>query len=181
MVQSNEFKGASLAEAVRNATAVYGKSWKRMGRDDICFDLSRELSDFKREAARAEDRAEALRREAERLADEARRDAKSALVETALAAAGYFGSAAKAWRRMRSVKNLGDLKWTDYLRLVPVLGAAYAAASDALDAVRNSNAARRLARQASTEEREADRLGDEIVRIAEASRRAGCGSRRNTS
>lgn len=171
---SNEFNGATLAEAIRAATAQERRKRCAFEKKDICTDLAIELSDFKREATRAEDRAADLRREAESLADLARQEASEALLDAALAAAGYFGSAARAWRRMRSIRNLGDLRWGDYLRLLPFIGGALSSAHNALNAVRNSFKSKALAQKAREEQLAAEQLGDEIVRIADEYSRSGC-------
>lgn len=178
-MQSNEFKGADLKDAVRKATAAYRQPEIEL--TDVCSDLAIRLSDFKREAGRAADRAETLRREADRLASSARQAARDALLNAALAAAGYFGAAARALRRLQSIRHLSELRWGDYLRLIPFVGSAFAASANALKAVKDSLEAETLSRKADDEEREAEQLGEEIVRIADEYTRSGCGENRNLS
>ncbi len=59
MPKQNHFKGANLAQAVAQATAVYRKPHADLEHKDACGDLALDLDDFKREAARALDRAAA--------------------------------------------------------------------------------------------------------------------------
>lgn len=175
---SNEFKGSTLAEAIHAATAPERRIRRVAENKNICSDLAIELGDLKREATRAEDRAESLRKESEALAESAKRDSNDALFDAAFAAAGYFGSAARAWRRFRSIRNLSDLRWGDYLSILPGIGAALSAALNALNAVRDSLRSRALAQQAREEQQEAERLGDEIVRLASEYGRSGCDASR---
>ena len=118
MVQSNEFKGANLAEAVRGATAAYDRKMSIIERKDICRDLAMRLSDFRREAGRAED----LQRDAEALAQSARREANEALIGAAVAVAGAFGTAARTLRMFQSLRTLRQLTWRDWAGLIPVIG-----------------------------------------------------------
>ncbi len=180
MVNSNEFKGARLAEAVRQATAAYRWDSPRLECKDACTDLALDLADFKREAARALDSAEELMRQSERLADAARRDALQAVVNSAIAAAGAFGSAARALRILKGLR-FNELSRRDWIGLIPLVGGGFLAGANALDAIKNSDEARRLAQNAERDYRNADRLGDEIVRIAEEYRRSNCGSSNRVS
>ncbi|MFQ5562993.1 MAG: hypothetical protein ACE5FO_05435 [Parvularculaceae bacterium] len=147
-----------------------------MEQKDICSDLAIDLLDFKREAARAAERAEELKREAEELVQQARRAANEALIGAALAAAGAFGTAAKTLRIFRSLRKLRDLTFRDWLGLAPVIGGAYIAGSNALDAIRDSLEARQLSREAQRESQKADSLGAELARIAWEYRQSGCDS-----
>ncbi len=172
MVRSNEFTADSFAGAIKKATAAYDRS-QILEHKDRCSDLAFDLADFKREAARAEDRAEDLKRRSEELARSARRNAQDAVVSAAIAAAGAFGSAIRAFRILKRL-NLKDLKRRDWLGLVPVLGGGLLAGANALDAVRDSLEARRLAQEAERESQNANRLGEEIIEIAEKYRRFNC-------
>lgn len=119
-------------------------------------------------------------RASETLADSARRAALEALVSAAIAAAGAFGSAARGLRILRGLR-LRDLSRRDWIGIIPVIGGSLLAAANAYDAVRDSVEARRLAREAGQESLNADRLGDEILRIAEEYRRTGCDPARRLS
>lgn len=174
MVQSNEFKGANLAEAVRRATVAYGRKRLMIEHKDICRDLAMRLSDFRREAGRAEDRAEDLQRDAEALAQSARREANEALIGAAVAAAGAFGTAARTLRMFQSLRTLKQLTVRDWAGLIPVIGGAYLAASSALNAVRDTRDAEKLARQADQESLRADQLGDWIEYLEREYLNSGC-------
>jgi len=179
MVKSNDFRAETLKGAIKKATAAY-QNRPSLEHKGVCSDLAFDFADFKREAGRALDRAEDLKRESERLEQSAREAGLTAVVSAAIAAAAGFGTAVRALRLLRR-KRFKDLDRDDWLSLVPVWGGGISAAFNAYRAVRDSGEARRLAREAEAEERRADSLGDEIVRIANAYRRAGCNASRRIS
>ncbi len=179
-MRSNEFTGATLEEAVRKATAVYRKGDLNFEHMRNCRILETELESFKRDASLLLDRAEDLQREADAMADAARREALDAVVGAAVAAAGAFGSAIRALRLLRRMK-FADLRRRDWLGLVPIVGGGFIAGASALDAIKDSREADRLAMEARRGIQKAERLGDEIVWIAYEYRRLNCDSSDRTT
>lgn len=179
MVKSNEFTASSLALAVKKATAAYDRR-RGFERKNVCGDLAFEFADAKRTAGSLLDDVERMRRDAEALEESARRSARRAAVNAAIAAAVGFGTAARALRIIARWR-FRDLDRRDLISLVPVVGGGVAAALDALAAINDIQEARRLLRRAEQAERSADDLGDDILRLADEYRRAGCGRDRGTS
>jgi hypothetical protein len=172
MVQSNEFTAPTLSGAVKKATTAY-LSRQGLEHKGICSDLALELADFKRAAADVLDDIEDLEQDVERLRNEARRAALEAVVSAAIAASGGLGTAARALRILRRLRK-PDLSRTDWLSLVPLVGGGILSAVKALEAINKHREAERLARRAEVLQRNADRLGDSILRIAAQYRRSGC-------
>ena len=180
MVKNNHFEGATLSEAISKATAVYRCSKAPLEKKTSCAELALDLAEFKREASRALDRAEDLMRKSEGLAEAARREALQAVVNAAIAAAGAFGTSVKALRALKALR-FRDLSRRDWIGLVPIAGGGFLAAANALDAIRGANESARLAREARQAHSEADRLGGEILRIADEYRRSNCEAADRTS
>ncbi len=179
MVRSNEFSADSLALAAKKATAAYDRR-ARVDRKSVCSDLAFEFADAKREVGAVLDEVEDLRREAERLQETARSSAFVAGVSAAIAAAGAFGSAIRALRLLSRLRYR-DLNRSDWISLIPFIGGGVLAGYEAFKAVSGWREASRLIRQAEQTEKRADRLGDELLSLAEQYRRAGCGRERGTS
>ena len=173
MSTSNEFRGMSPQDVIKRATATYRRA-PLVEHKDLCSDLAVRLSDVKREAGRALDRVEALERDADALAEAARRSALVAVVSAATAASGFFGTAARALRAFRSIRTLRELERRDVIALVPVFGGAFLGAVSALDSIKDFREADRLRREAEREMRRADSLGDEIIRLTDDYDRSGC-------
>ncbi len=161
-MRSNEFKGASLAEAVRNATAAYRRrpvyECKRS-----CAEVEIRVELAKNKLADQADRAEELGRRAENLAREARRKALVAAVEAFIAIAGPLGAFGRAARLIARLSK-GKLDLQDVQKLVPAI-AAVLAAKDALDAIGELSEARTMARQAESLMRSAENTRDDLFEL----------------
>lgn len=173
-MHSNEFSDFTLRGAIQKATAAYRRE-PAMEFKDRCSDLAFELADFKRAASDLLDKAEDLKRESENLKESARRAGINALIDAALAAAVGFGAAARALRKLRRL-NPRDLTRNDWISLIPLVGGGFAAGFNAYNAVRDYQEAQKLAREAERAEAAAESVGEDIVRIANAYRRHGCGA-----
>lgn len=184
MVQSNEFTGRTLAEAVRKATAAYDHKRRRGDEDErerertrICDQLEREFDAFQRDVGDALRQAESLQREADALRRSARRSARDVVLNALLAASAAFGAAARALRLL-SRKKFNDLSRRDWLSLLPGVAGSFAAAAAAADAIRDFEEAERLVNRAKREIQRADRLTEDLLRIESAFNQAGCDRRR---
>ena len=177
MVQSNDYRGASLRDAMKKATAVYERK-RRNNRDDqrACNDLILEITQLQRQLSRASDRIERL----EDQIDDLRR---SAVVKLGLAALAALGNLAGALRGARVIilriknKNAKKLSRSEVLDLLSALGAVGAAGS-ALLAASDLLKAERLARRAEVIEREAANVGRELLEVLTQYENAGCGASR---
>ncbi|MGE0408706.1 MAG: hypothetical protein AB7P23_05515 [Amphiplicatus sp.] len=175
---ANEFKGATLEEAVRAAVAMETRRrTPRLGNyagDGRCNDLILEISDLKREAGRLSDAAARLEREADAL----RRSAARTLTTAALSAlAGLAGSArgVSAALRILSQRSVRSISRGDILGLLSLLGPLGAAAG-ALYAASDLLKARQLADDAEEIERRAESIGDDLLTAVDQYDRIGCGA-----
>ena len=184
MVQSNEFTGRTLTEAVRKATAAYDHKRRRSDEDERerertrrCDQLEREFDAFQRDVRDALRRAESLQREVDSLRRAARRSARDAVIAALVAASGSLGSLIRILRTLARLR-FKDLSRRDFVRALPFIGGAAAAAAAALNAIEDFEEAERLAERARREILTADRLTEQILRIESAYSQAGCGRRR---
>jgi hypothetical protein len=178
-MRSNEFNGASLGEAVRNATAAYGarglhcelKNQKR------CNDLILEMNNLSREATRYSDRAGQLEREAESLKQEA-------IVDFGFAAVAALSGAAAALLRLKRILRVigrfrqGKVSHDDLAELLNLIG-PLASAIAALRAFSKLAEVQRLVREAEDLLDHSERLGNQYTAAVDEYVRYGCGESRN--
>jgi hypothetical protein len=174
MVKSNEFKGATLAEAVKNATAAY----RRPKRCEIknqrrCNNLLLIMNNLSRQATRHADRAERLQSEADSLKREAAADFGFAAV------AALSGVAAALLRLKRVLRVIGrarkgNISRADLAELLNLIGPA-ASALAVLQAISKFKEAERLIRDAEDFLDSAERIGAEYIENFDEYRRLGCG------
>jgi len=155
MLKNNEFKGASLRDAVKQATAAYDRRSCEVKNQRRCNDFILETSSLQREIGRLSD-------EANRLEDEADRMRESAMVDLGLSALAGLGALARALRglsvvarrlRNKDSKRLTEREIVDLLHLPGPVGAA----AGAVYAATQLREAQRLARRAEEIERNGGR------------------------
>lgn len=172
MVQSNEFTGATLAEAARKATEAYRKD-SIIEVKSFCENL-RSKFDFKNlEADRIFDRVSDMEREVDSLKQQAR-DAELAAILAALStAAGALGSILRALRKYKNLK-LDKFMKEELLELVPYIGGAFATGLAAMSAASALKEARRLEREIERLRDRFDRLAGEMISITQSYERGNC-------
>ncbi len=124
MTNSNEFKGTTLAEAVRKATAAYkGYEYKDQR---VCNSLLRQYVVLQSEANSVASKADQLKREADRL----RGNARDLAIMSAFSALGGVVAALKGMSaaiRIIQRKSLKNLTRSELDRIVTSAGTAGAA------------------------------------------------------
>lgn len=177
MMRSNEFRGATLAEAVGKATAVYRRGHGcEMKNQRSCNDLLREIASLQQSLGQTADEAQRLEGDAERL----RRDA---YVELGLAALTALSTVSGALRGLRVVirrlkaKRPGKLTADDIGDLLAMLG-PLGAAYGALRAATKIREAETLARHAELLERGVEQVARELNSAVREYERPGCGESR---
>jgi len=175
MVQQNEFRGATLWEAVRKATAIYDRKNDREDRrrERRCNDLLLQISSLQRDLARIGDKADRLSDEADRLRRSARIDFSLAVLSALGGLAGSLRALAIVARRLKN-KDPKRLKANDVLELLSFFGPVGSAFS-ALRAVAKLREAERLAQEAEEVERNGVRTGEELLAVLREYDRTGCG------
>lgn len=174
MVKSNEFTGATLFEAARNATAAYdGKVHREFKNQRECNDLILQITALQRELGRLTDEIESLEDEAERLRDSAKLELALTVLAAISSLSGAFRAARIIMRRLRKrdPRKLSEREILDLLSLFGPIGSAAAA----LHAASQLREAQSLARRAEEIERNGERLGDEMLMAVEEYRGLGCG------
>lgn len=164
-MRSNEFKGASLAEAVRNATAAYRKPGI-IKANSFCDTLIRRFDSKKIRADHILDRVTELEREVDNLRDAARAAGLAAALSALGAASGALGSLARVLRIIRRLR-LGKATRRELSELVPIVGSAFSALISAFGAASALEQARRLEREVERLKAQYDNLTDELIEITE--------------
>ncbi len=172
MVKSNEFNGASLADAVKQATAAYRRVDSYEAKS-YCSDIRNRFDRKKLEADQIFDRIVDMQREVDRLENEARRAQLDVAIAALIALAGALGSAARAVQKLRRLQ-LDKFTKGELLNLLPVIGGALTAAARAGDAASALKAARRLSQEIDRLYARVDRLGDELIGLAESYVASNC-------
>ena len=144
-MKSNEFTGASLYDAVRNATAAYDRT-PDLELKRSCAEIEIRIELEKSKLSDVADRSEELKRRAESLEREARRKLLKATAEALIAIAGPLGLLGRIARLIVRLRK-GRITRRDVQNLVPAI-AAVTAAKDALDAIDDFQEAGALASQA---------------------------------
>ncbi len=158
-MKSNEFPGATLGEAVRNATAAYRRS-PRLKFRRSCAEVEIRIELAKSKLSDVADESDDLKRRAESLEREAARKFRDAAVEALILFAGPLGVLGRVARLIARLSK-GRLDRRDVQKLIPAI-AAVVAAKDALEAIENFQEARMLARQADSLIRSAEDTRDEL-------------------
>ncbi|WP_425407708.1 hypothetical protein [Hyphococcus sp.] len=171
-MRSNEFRGADLAEAVRNATAAYRKPTITEAKS-YCRNLFNEFDRKKTRFDHMHDRIVDMQREINRLEDQARNARNTAALSALIAAAGALGSAARGLDKLRKLR-LGKFTKGDLLDLVPFVGGALSAGANALGARSAFREARRLEQEIERVKSQHERLGDELISLAESYENSNC-------
>ena len=174
-VRSNEFKGATLAETVRNATAAYRKhGFCEHKNQRRCNDLILSISSLSNLAFDLASDAQSLEREAEAL----RREARNDILNAAFAALGGFIAALARLRRVLKVieratrnKKLNRDEIFELLAAAGVLGSLALSVSAALKLLD----AEKLVHQAETLAQQSESLGKRLEALQEEYDRLGCG------
>jgi len=175
-MKSNEFAGATLGEAVRNATAAYrGKSLCEMKNQRRCNDLLLEMNHLSREATLYEDEADRLRAEADSLRREAR---NAGLIAIASLLGGLAAGLLKTRRVARALGQMreGDLSRKTILEFLQIFGAVGAAA-EGIQFVEKLRGAERLASKAKDLSERAERTGESYLDTFNKFDRLGCGEK----
>ncbi len=175
MPKQNHFSGATLAEAVINATAAYRRRGPlcEVKNQRRCNDLLLKINNLSLQAGRYEDEADRLRDEADSLRDEALRLGLVALVS---ALGGFIAAAVRARRAAQALQamrkgNLSRKTIEDFLLAFGILGSAlstYFIAEKLIDADR-------LERRAQDLSSRAERYGQDYMRAFNEYDRLGCG------
>lgn len=169
---SNEFKGADLRNAVRQATAAYGGQ-PPIEAKSFCEDLQIRFRFNKQEADRIFDRIVDLQREVDRLKQQAR-DAEIAAAIAALSGlAGSLGSVLRGLGKLRALR-LDRFTRQDLLGLIPFIGGALSAAAAAASAASALEEAKTLQGEIERLETRFNNLGDDMLDITESFERANC-------
>ena len=172
MPKQNHFKGATLAEAVRNAMAAYRKTGALEAKS-VCSDLRTEFDRKKIGFDHIHDRIVDMQREADRLEDQARDARNAALLSALVTLGGALGSAARGLNKLRRLR-LGKFTRRDLLDLVPVVGGALSTGANALNAMSAFSEARRLKQEIERLKSQNDMLGDELIGIAVSYENSNC-------
>ena len=174
MVMSNEFKGATLAEAARKATADFRPDQCKHDNQRRCNDLILKIANMSSAAGDFADEAEELEREAERLS----RDAKLKIAEAAFAALGGVLAALARFRKVARIVEQATrnkkLTTEQILELLAAAGVLGAAALTALS-VMNFLEADKLSRRAERVSHLAKIYGNDLKRYQEEYESIGCG------
>ncbi len=172
MVQSNEFKGATLAEAVKNATAAYGGQVEIEAKS-FCEDLKNEYARKKQEYDRIHDRIVDLRREADGLKRRATAEQLVSLATAAALAARALGNVARVIKFLRRFK-LDRSTLQSLQRNAPDGATALTSAATALAGQASLAQARELGREIDRLNARYQRLVNEMIELAESYTRGNC-------
>ncbi|WP_133162298.1 hypothetical protein [Hyphococcus luteus] len=172
MPKQNHFSGASLAEAVMNATAAYREE-NVLEAKSYCSDLRAEFDRKKIGFDHIHDRIVDMQREVNRLEDQARDVRNAALLSALIALGSALGSAARGLTKLRRLQ-LGKFTRRDLLDLAPFVGGALSAGANALSARSAFSEARRLEREIERLKAQHERLGDELLDLAKSYENSNC-------
>ena len=178
MVQSNEFSGVNLQDAVRKATAAYGgcceiKNYRR------CNDLIRRIASLSSLSGDYANRSWHLEREVRKLRDEFRGNAIAAFLA---ALGGVAGALLKARRAFKAIEkatrneklSAADIK--DLLTALSLLGSALLA----VRAFGNLYEIQMLMHKIEELERNGERLANRLDALNEEYDRLECGESRRS-
>ena len=178
MVQSNEFSGVNLQDAVRKATAAYGgcceiKNYRR------CNDLIRRIASLSSLSGDYANRSWHLEREITKLRGELRETLGSAAIA---ALGGFVGALLKFRRALKAIERLTrneKLSLEDLRGLAEAAGAVGAAALTVI-AVFKHYEILRLAHEAEELARNGERLANRLDALNEEYDRLECGESRRS-
>lgn len=162
MPKQNHFSGATLAEAVRNATAAYRRE-SVLETKRSCELVEIEIELKKNKLSDIADQAERLKQRSEALEREARDKVRDAVVEALIAFSGPLGVLGRVARAI-ALLSKGSLSAGDVRKLIPAI-AAVVAAKDALEALDDFRDARILASQADSLIRSAENVRDDLFTL----------------
>ena len=170
MVQSNEFKGATLADAVRKATAAYDRTDEAKS---YCEQLRNRFEAKKQEQDRILDEALDLKREIERLERQAIREKLTAIAGYLAAGASSLRALDRLFSRLRRL-DLGKDKASDLSSIVTGVTSAIVGAISDLAAADTMSEVRGLKRELDRLLANFNRTADDMLDLMESFDRAHC-------
>lgn len=172
MVQSNEFKGATLADAVRNATAAYDRKTHYQEKS-YCRDLRSDYDAKKQEMDRIWDRIVDLQREVDGLKRQAAAAQLTALVSAAAVAARALANAKRIAGFLRRLR-LDGRTLNGLQRNAPDGATALLSAATALAGQSALSEVRELEQEITRLKARYDQIVDDMMGFAESFARANC-------
>lgn len=173
MARNNDFRGATLAEAIRKATADYRRGRAAPGSNPFCDRLISRFDAKKVKADHLLDRITDIEREIDGLKDTARAAGLAAALSALAAAGGALATLARVARALRRLR-LGKATRQDLLALIPVFGPAASAIISSLDAASALKKAERLKSEVQRLKASYADLTDDLLAIAEQYEDANC-------